>query len=1174
MDITFDKVKTNLESIIEEFRRSLNSGDYNNAKQITKTILNLYEFTYGVELDTNPEFNHIFHEAIKKMDMQIMSNHPEPSKTIEHQELLKMFVKVADGVFKVADVRKKAMEMDPTAEELISSYEKGISDAEEKKKKILEVQKKYKEIKTSIYGKEEPDLKDKIEDGKFSLGRIDSIKTKILELNELQKAIDMMESEISKDSSLESRNRGNIEANKLAISNGRKTMESMLNELKNKGINIDSIKNALSANNEERMGIISNIDVKRLEIDKKLSEDYNTLLNNLKTALSKNPDVETLKNIDFSKMNPDTQEGRKSIEEGLKPFLDVLKDANQALALQNNHIEVFKKSIEEVKEEREIMNLDSSNDSRYTSAMTDEIKRKIEDDEAYYKQDEIDKMYGNPEKAEKWKKYLKLFKTAEKEAEFELRDIDGNIILDSDGNAKLGKYKTIDYAVFDANLSNLTPPVSREDALKLLQLEEYKTRLERISKIRSGDKYSYRELPSFGEFEKAKTTEEQNKAMEKMNKELDEDLTYIKTNHQASNSHEYISNAIGNAGSLVKFKNGIEPLKGKSFGGKIKAIGHNAISLLGLKDLDDAKTGIGKTATVVFNAGMIAISPLSLATKIVYRYTPVVGKEAQKKRYMEKFDGEHSSPYEGRKDARKMARRNEYKSQMSGIFKGARAWIKATNDNLFKKDRAEETEELIMDRHFEENIKPSIHNRYINGAKAQDAELKRKAEENLEIRKSAAREIASRAVAQGDLVAEPEKAEKDVLEARAIQGAALELNGLNSEKIRYSDTYRIREKRFISIKRALGALHGDLKADKIDFSNPEGSVVQTDSIDMATRQKAIDSTYTARNYVPYVLTGVAVGMGTKYVISRIRPKTEQVIPGETTREKKFTGRYEDVEEITKVPQYKEVPDTSSVARTPSQFADMGDGVTEHVHRSVWGGERGGYTVDISSYDHSAGFYVEVPNSSGTIEKIAIAIPKDNGKYDYLGQLVTKYGLDQTTVEKYIDMTSGTFKPDADLYSLAADISNHSGATSGLTGNELVEMVYNSQAKAYVELLKTEGGRNGGWIDATVGQVLKNTRVEDGFKEVVKTVKKPVYEWVESTVPDKVIKTAGSAQIISDTVGAVGGIGHVVEATEKATRPLDSKLKEKDVNGTKTLDKPDKVEPGRRKKQDDDWTIDI
>ena len=1144
MDITFEKLKSNLNLIVEEFRKALNNGDYAKAKDMAKQVLDLYKSTYGIELDTNPEFNHIFHEAMKKMDNEIIQNNAEPSKTAERLDLIKTFAKVADGVFKVADVRKRAIEMDPTGQELIEGYQKGIDEAKEHIEKLKARKDKFQKVKNEIYGTESPNLKEQIEDKKFYIGRLDEIENKIKELDELQKALDLMEADLANDPTLESRLRGNIEANKRSIANGLSTMQSMLDELKRKGVNVDSIKDVINPNSATRMAAIPNVQIMKSDFDKELTQHYTDLMNNIKNAKKNNPEMQGLKDIDFSKMDPKTEEGRKTIDNALKPFLEYGKKIDDAIKLQENHIKVFEESIEQVKEEIKILDIDVTDRTRYTDGMTDDVKAKIREEEEYYRQDMYDKMYGNPEKAEKWKKYLKVLKASEVEKEFVLRDINGEPILDESGSPKVGKYRTIDNTAFEQKLSELEPPVSKEDALKLLQLEEYQARLERITKIRSGDKFSYRELPSFDAFMKATTEEERNAAVQKMNKELDEDMTYLKTNHQAANTHEYMAKAIGDAGSLVKYKNGIKEWKGQGFWGGTKAVAHNALSLLGLRSIGDAKTPLGKVGTVMYDAGMIAAAPAILTTKLIYRYTPIAGKEAQKKRYEKKYSGEHSSPYEGRKDARKMQRREIYKSEMKGWFKGARAWVKANNDNLFGLKRREETEKRVMEKHMEEDIIPSIHNRYIVGAQKADLEKKQKAEENLEIRRDAAREIARRDYTQSDLAAEPEMAENKTLDPRAMQGGVLELNGLDSEKLRYSDTTRPRRTQFTTIRRALGALHGDLKAEQIDYSQLEGSVVQTDAISMATREKGIVSTTTARNYVPYVLTGVAVGMGARYGISKLKAFKDQIIDGGTEKEWKITG-YEETERVTRVEKFKEVPDPDTVPKTPEEFARFNDGNTEHLHETVWGGEHGGYDIDISDHDNIVGAYLKIQG-----QEFDVASPENGGFYSYLGQDMPRYIANNPA---YLDPTTGGFASDANIYDMLAEIANQRGITQGLTGKDLLEKAFSGDASVYVQAVKS--GRYGGWLDATELTELGTKMVSDGFEEVVKTVKVPVWGWVTKELPDTIIPGSEIAQKVGDAVGAAFAAGHVIEATEKATRRIPSDERDK-------LDKANKVDPGR------------
>ena len=92
----------------------------------------------------------------------------------------------------------------------------------------------------------------------------------------------------------------------------------------------------------------------------------------------------------------------------------------------------------------------------------------------------------------------------------------------------------------------------------------------------------------------------------------------------------------------------------------------------------------------------------------------------------------------------------------------------------------------------------------------------------------------------------------------------------------------------------LGALHGDLAADQIDFSTPQGGVANTDAIGRQTREKAIIGRKTATNYIPYTLTAIAVGAGARYGVSKIKDVVETTVKGRPGYSYKKFDHYEDV----------------------------------------------------------------------------------------------------------------------------------------------------------------------------------------------------------------------------------------------------------------------------------------
>lgn len=1187
MNLNFSDLNNQMQDILITYRRALHNGEYDEAKKITVSVLQLFRDTYGVDLDTKPEFDHVFQELMLKMKDELKDTRPSSEEAANKEiEIINMLTSVADGVFKVSDIRRRAMEMDPSSQDLLDAYGEGIKDADDQIKRIQKLKKEYTTIENLFYGKSTPNLKQKIATGKFNVGVLDEITAQISKMNELQINIDNWERQIASDPTKEAMYRGKIDANKHEINSQLSNIKSKLSDVEKNGVNIDSIKDAMSTENSVRMAVASSVTSLRNSLNLQLINDYTQLKNNIINAKNKYGNkYDELAQINIDSADPSTEDGRKSIEDSVKPFLELQERAKKGLKLQKNRKKVYEKSIEEVREEQKILEIDTQDRSKYEGSISPEVRRKIDQEKEYYRQDMLDKLYGNPEKAEKWKSYYNLFKDAKKLVDF--------TFTDEFGNERNGTYITIDYDKFASDLAGLNPPVGLQDALKLLQLEEYKDRIERFSKYTAGDRSVRKELPSYKKYEAAlkaeasATTDAQREAARTqkreaeldMRKELEEDQIYIATNHGATDNHELIANAISNAGSLVKYKSGRLAYKDQpTIAGKVKAFGHNYFSLAGLRTISDAKTPLGKIGTAVLDAGLITISPFSCATKLVYRYTPVIGKEAQAKRYIKKHAGENSSPYEGREDALKMKRRKEYKSQMKGPLKGARAWIKATNDNLFNKERKKQTELDIAERDLQERVFPSIENRYIMGAQAADIEKQELARQNIEQRKTNARTVAGRAYGYNDLIRDTQAADDVEYQRKSILGAALEEHGEDAEKIRYSTTDRPRDRRFRKPLEELGTLQQGLKADQIDYSKPVGSVVQSDTIDRATRQEAIDSTYTARNYIPYTITGVAVGMAGRYAFSRIKTQIEEIIPGETTTvtEKQFKG-YESYEETVQVPHTSTVADPNSVPRTVSEFAEANDNVNLHLHRSVWGGERGGYDVDLSSYDHATAFYVDVPKGDGTFKKLAIVIPKDAGKYDYLGQLANRFGLEQSVLEKYIDTATGTFRPDADLYDLAAEISNKTGATQGLTGDKLVEMVFNSEANAYVGAVKNYGGYNGGWYDVTdMGRTLGTKEVVTYTTETI-TKSRAVWEEISKTVttPDqvKIVTDATKATIRRRgmRLGTGLAVGHVIEATDKALGGDPTRdLSKREIR----QDKPDEVEPGRNRRTrrpSDDWT---
>lgn len=1171
MEFTYSELKNEMDKIIYEFDRTLLNGDYARAKTVTSDLLKLYQRTFNIELDSSPEFDHAFQEAMTKMNESLTRIHPPADKTDLYLDTHSTFARVVDQIMHVSEVRRRAMELDPKAEDLIRSYEEGIADAKANKEKIAKSRKEYDKFRKEVVGGKEPNLYDELTISKFVIGQCVVITDKVNEINNLQDQIDKMKQDVANGITTMDEVEGHIRVAENAIKEGLSVLEHKIEELKEKGIDTTKIADVLKEAPADRSAALSEVSLLKNAHEVKLKDNYKELAKNLRDAKKNHKDILFFKKLDISKLDPNTEEGRREIDTAIMSLYEMEKRFVDAEKVQDNRIEIFTKSIEQVKEEVKIIDSDPTDRSRIESSLPPEVLEKIAEDEDYYRQDAYDKLYGDPEKAEKYRLYLKALKGAVVTKDFTLREITGEELRDSDGNIRTGHYQTVDMDKFrDALPDGITP----EEALKLLQLEEYSTRLERVTKNKAGDRFVYTTLPSFSTYTDPTIDDDtRNKALRMMQAELEEDAVYVKTNHLASNTHEFMAKAIGDAGTLVQYKNGRKLISEERGLGKVGAVFFNAGSLLGLTNPAKARGAGGKVVTTLVDGLLLASSPILLPTKLIYRYTPVVGKEAQKKRYIKKYADEDSSPYDGLGYSRKMKRREYYKSQMKGIFKGARAWIKATNDDWFRFDRAEETERAFTEEFLEKEVIPSIKARYVNGAVATEKTKQQKAAENLTVRLDAVKEIASRDYAYNDLIADPERADHLFFETRVIQGAALELNGEDAADIRYSATGMPRDRRHVktpTITRALGALHGDLAIDMVDFSKPEGGVANTDAIGRKTREKAIIGRKTATNYIPYTLTAIAVGAGVKYGVSKIKDVVERTVEGTPGYSYKKLDGY-DTEVIgqrqvvtgTEEVQIGSRLDTSTMPSTPQDFTSAYDGKTGDLFYSVWGGERQGMVGrDLTNFDYSAGFHIE--SADGTL-RFALANHQNGGQYDYLGPLVRDYGMSQAQIDKYIDPLTGAFRPDADMFELAAEAMTSAGK-QGITGDMLKEMVANGSAKSYVQLVSRDGGKYGGWLNTMTGQpapeIVPITEVRDilGTVDITRQVPRYVDVWVDAVPDSTELVVDETMRVLKERLGkTVIGMGGatLVEGTAKlATMPKSNE------NGT---DKAINNEPKRSKK---------
>ena len=138
----------------------------------------------------------------------------------------------------------------------------------------------------------------------------------------------------------------------------------------------------------------------RITEDDSLAEEqkYTQIRDNLAKAVKKYSaflPFTSLRNVDFSKMDPSTEEGRKQIDAACKPFLQVFSDLDRRRLNAENNIETFKMELDTLSREKEALSRDVTDKDAYIAGMDDATKAIAESRKEAAHQDNVDKFYGN-----------------------------------------------------------------------------------------------------------------------------------------------------------------------------------------------------------------------------------------------------------------------------------------------------------------------------------------------------------------------------------------------------------------------------------------------------------------------------------------------------------------------------------------------------------------------------------------------------------------------------------------------------------------------------------------------------------------------------------------------------------------------------------------------------------
>lgn len=364
-----DLSSANLESLVSELRMKVNNDEYSNIQKFARDFATKIQgMTIGVTPDgrrtvdvsavttnergdTVPTVESVdLNNAVTKILQVIDEAKSHTLTATQKSERDAMYVAVDEqlsGIFKQKQMMEELasrefdlgkftdeqLKADKMSDERISRYKSELKKVSANKKKVLG---EDNGLEGSLATKSlQTKLQDEI-DGKSNLQNIEK---SFASIKALEEAIKIMEDEITADPTLESRNRGNIDANKAEILQLSKNIEGAVDKVKRlnlPGFDVKSIekcqdKSVMSRDDAEKAvrkllyGDESYTDFKHDEgMEKRIAVAYE----NIKNSIDKNdkasfkPIMNKYNSTDASERN----EARKAIEDYMKEIDKDIKD--------------------------------------------------------------------------------------------------------------------------------------------------------------------------------------------------------------------------------------------------------------------------------------------------------------------------------------------------------------------------------------------------------------------------------------------------------------------------------------------------------------------------------------------------------------------------------------------------------------------------------------------------------------------------------------------------------------------------------------------------------------------------------------------------------------------------------------------------------------------------------
>lgn len=887
MKVSWNKINQNMKQIVDEFEKLyIDEKNFSECEKILKDIFNIFSSKYNIRLDENEDFNHVFHQLFDEIQ-NVMKSSENPLTTSEYagfKNVNNLFQKMSEDVFKTAEIRNRLREIDPNNQEYRSALEKGITEAEERKTEIREQLSGFKAISNEIYESKIPNLKVLTRSEFDDLDHIFDIKDKLAEIKKLQDMISAHGGSLSQ---------GQIDANNNKINGIYDEIKDLVEKIKpTKLVDEKSFNVILNKTNVARA--IKEADKVSKTLDAKATADFTVLLDNLKKAAQNHSDVYSLKNINFSnKLKPRTRMGRKLILEACEPFNKDLESLEADIKLYNEEINVYESQIHVLDEEDKVLNTEAPAIEEIRANIPASVQDMKNQDLEYYASMVRAQMYGNKEYKEKFDRYLALFKKYIKsDNTFILRNEDGTAIMEEDENGnqvpKVGKYSTVDYVGMQTELNTLLAEPenaskyesSVEGIVKFLQLEEYKSKLEKSTKITAGDKLTLTEYKAYDAYKNADTQELKVNAMNEIKMEMLKDGKYIDTFHNTTNDYMFHKEHHRTAG---KYADTNLPLKrirdAEGVPAKIKTAAYNVYAFSRWQNPLKTPGVIRKVVTLGSNIVNLGTMPVRLPLK-------GIGVAISNIKYKGEKD---PNPYNGRADARRGARVDYYQENGNNRFVArAKGWLDELP--LIGSKRKDITEKAIVDRQIKE-IDKNLEKNYIETAVSEtQAEYQRQKDivlNNIEMRKNDARIIAETQEVQGDIYRHPKDVDEKVLRQRTLSKLALEYEGIDSGYVSttgsrnpaenpHRNTQFVKEKQ--ELMRNINGVQAVTIPEGVKWTRSKEAVISADPIGRAIRSKEIKNTLTRFYTIPYLLALKGQHELVKFGVSKIKNTVQKTVP--------------------------------------------------------------------------------------------------------------------------------------------------------------------------------------------------------------------------------------------------------------------------------------------------------